>query len=97
MPYVVRVPRAGVWLSPLQARIFDAVRRATPAGGIDLMEIMGSERSRHCIKAHVWQINRLIRPGGLEIAGARGKYVDGYRLKKVQKYGKKFRKKFRQK
>lgn len=56
-------------LTPLKMRIYRAVKRAG-SDGIDLTSVMGSERSRDCIKAHVWQINRRLR--GERIVGTRG-------------------------
>jgi dihydropteroate synthase len=71
--------RLGVSLSPLKARIFDAIRRASPAGvpGELLIEDLGLPITRKTLKAHVWQINDRLSENGYRING-RG----GYRLEK---------------
>jgi hypothetical protein len=58
-------------MTPVQTRIFDAVARGGHRG-VDLQEIMGSERSRDCIKVHVWHLNKLLAEVGLRMVGTRG-------------------------
>jgi DNA-binding response OmpR family regulator len=71
--------RAGVRLTPLKARIFDAIKRAGPDGisADDLFALVYSARerraSRRTLKAHVWQINdQLADAGQYRIVGVRG-------------------------
>jgi DNA-binding response OmpR family regulator len=72
--------RYGVRLTPLKARIFDAIERAGP-GGIDaddLFRLVYSDRDRKAgrrtLKAHIWQINDLLEDAGAcrVINGVRG-------------------------
>ena len=67
---------AGVRLTPLKARIYEAVRRAGPAG-IDADELFGliyggTPASRWTLKAHIWQINDVLQDPGRRILGQRG-------------------------
>ena len=62
---------ASVRLTPTEERIYDIVRRAGQ-DGVDLAEFMGSERSRDCIKAHVWNLNRKLAAQNQRVVGARG-------------------------
>ena len=68
--------RLGVRLTPLKARIFDAIKRAGKDGieGDDLFRLIFGERpvKRSCLKAHVWQINDLLEESGYHITGRRG-------------------------
>jgi hypothetical protein len=56
--------RLRVRMSPLKARIFDAIKRAGNTGisADDLWGIAfaGRSRSRETLKAHVWQINDML-------------------------------------
>lgn len=68
--------RAGATLTPLKARIYDAVARAGRDGiaGDDLhMLIYGDLRvSRYTLKAHIWQINDMLEDRSARIVGQRG-------------------------
>jgi hypothetical protein len=65
--------RLGVKLTPLKARIFDIVKRAGNDGILadELFKMVYEERkrSRHSLKAHVWQINDVIADEGWRIVG----------------------------
>lgn len=83
------VKRAGTRLTPLKARIFDAIARAGPAGidADDLFALIYGDRrhrSRETLKAHVWQINDALAGSGVSIAGTRG---SGRRFTLVRKIG----------
>jgi len=83
--------RLGVPLTPLKARLFDAVSRAGPDGisGDDLFTIVFSERraSRMSgLKSHVWQINTAIALAGWRIDG-RGGFFRLRRMGREQKHG----------
>lgn len=69
--------RLGVRISPLKARIFDAVKRAgtTRISGADLIAALGLDMTPRTLKVHVNQINNAIEDTGKRISG-RG----GYRL-----------------
>ena len=69
--------RVGIPLTPLKARIFDAISRAGPDGicGDAIIQELGLPVSQATLKAHVWQINDRLAENGYRIAG-RG----GYRL-----------------
>ena len=66
------VTRAGVAMSALKPRIFDAIKRTGPDGieCADLYELIFATRgsSRETMKAHVWQLNELIADEGYRIA-----------------------------
>ena len=70
--------RLGIPLTPLKARIFDAIRRAGPAGigGDAIIQELGLPVSQTTIKAHVWQINDRLAETGYRIDGH-----GGYRLR----------------
>jgi hypothetical protein len=74
--------RFGVPLTPLKARIFDAVRRAGPDGiaGDAIIRELGLPVCRTTLKSHVWQINDRLAESGYRIVG-RG----GYRLQSMRK------------
>jgi hypothetical protein len=65
--------RLGVRLTPLKARIFDAVRRGGRDGidRADLFELIfgGEPHSRETLKAHIFQINELLEDTGYRITG----------------------------
>lgn len=65
--------RLGVRLTPLKARIFDAIKRAGYDGidRNDLFALVFSNRpvKRSCLKSHVWQINDAIEDTGYRIEG----------------------------
>jgi len=67
--------RVGRRLTPLKARIFDAVKRAGK-GGIDADDLFGliftEQHSRHTLKSHIWQINDLLEDTGTTIHGTMG-------------------------
>lgn len=71
---VVPEQRAGVRLTPVKVRIFDAVKRAG-IGGIssrDLVQVV-YEDDRHprniaTIRAHIWQLNELLAGTDVRIA-----------------------------
>ena len=71
--------RLGIPLTPLKARIFDAIRRAGPdgIGGDAIIQELGLPVSRTTLKAHVWQINTRLAENGYKIVG-----YGGYRLLK---------------
>jgi len=71
--------RLGIPLTPLKARIFDAIRRAGPdgIGGDVIIHELGLPVSRTTLKAHVWQINARLAENGYKIVG-----YGGYRLLK---------------
>ena len=69
--------RLGVRLTALKARIFDIVMRAGVDGisTADLYDIVCNEgQTRDTLKAHIWQINDLIRDEGYLIKGLGGHY-----------------------
>jgi hypothetical protein len=68
---------SGVFLTSTQARLFDAVRRATE-DGVDLHEVTGIPRDR--VKAHVWYLNQKLEILDLRVEGQRS--GRGYRLVK---------------
>lgn len=58
-------------LTPLKARIFDAIARAGP-DGISSDAIINELRlpvTSSTLRAHVWQINEALRPAGKRIVG----------------------------
>lgn len=70
--------RAGIHLSPLKVRIFDAVKRSGSSGidGDDLFGLIFTDRhSRHTLKAHVWQINERLKNNGWHIRGTGNRYI----------------------
>lgn len=74
--------REGCGLTPLKARIYDAVKRAGPDGIAwhDLFALIygGCVRgstSRQRLKSHVWQINDLLEDSGWRIGGYGGTYI----------------------
>jgi hypothetical protein len=71
--------RLGIPLTPLKARIFDAIRRAGPngIGGDAIIHELGLPVSPTTLKAHVWQINTRLAENGYKIVG-----YGGYRLLK---------------
>ncbi len=71
--------RLGISLTPLKARIFDAIRRAGPngIGGDAIIHELGLPVSPTTLKAHVWQINARLAENGYKIVG-----YGGYRLLK---------------
>jgi hypothetical protein len=79
--------RYGVRLTPLKARIFDAIARAGVDGiaTCDLFDVVFANDSRRhsvrTLKSHVWQINQRLRGTGLHIYGRRL----GLRLMKVSR------------
>ena len=68
------VVRLGVVLTPLKARIFDAIRRAGPDGidGRALIQELDLPVSLTTLKAHVWQINDRLTESGYQIVGHGG-------------------------
>jgi len=70
--------RAGVRLSPLKARIFDAIAR-TGIDGIltdDVNAVVfNGERNAATVKAHIWQINELLAETDVRIRSIGGYYV----------------------
>lgn len=73
--------RCGVKLTPLKAKIFDLVRRSGPDGienaalfDIAFNNTLPKRRTRNTVKAHVWQINEMIRESGYRICGRGGVY-----------------------
>jgi hypothetical protein len=73
------VMRLGVIVSPLKARIIDAVQRASPDGisGAALINDIGIPlRNRRLVAVHVWQINEQLAATDYRITG-RGR---GYRI-----------------
>jgi len=73
--------RAGVRLTPLKARLFDAVQRSGGAG-IPTESLLARVYDGHgvkparweSIKSHVHQINELLEDAGLRIASSRGRH-----------------------
>jgi hypothetical protein len=73
--------RAGVKLSPLKARLFDAVKRSGGAG-IEVQRLLAIVYDGHgtrpahweSIKSHIYQINELLEDAGLRIVSSRGRY-----------------------
>jgi len=67
--------RLGVRLTPLRARIFDAVKRGGEDGidRRDLVDLVYADEptkpSLRTLKAHIFQINELIEDEGYRIAG----------------------------
>jgi hypothetical protein len=69
--------RAGARLTPLKARIFDAIKRAGHNGidADDLFKMIFTDarHSRLTLKAHIWQINDVLEDSSdLIIKGTRG-------------------------
>lgn len=70
--------RLGVPLPPLKARIFDAISRATPSGGISLNDLFEmiypdkpvTEAALRTLSAHISQINDKL---------AEDYYIDGHK------------------
>jgi hypothetical protein len=74
--------RMGVSLTPLKARIFDAVSRRPGITWDDISRVaFGGEACRETVKAHIWQINETLAAADVEIKGARGPH-GGYRLER---------------
>jgi hypothetical protein len=73
--------RCGVRLSPLKARLLDAIRRAGPDGisSADLINELHLPFKRKTLAAHAWQINELLELTEYRIRG-RG----GYRLVRLE-------------
>ena len=61
-------------MTPLKARIFDVVNRAGTSGILheELTAIIGLRKG--CIKAHVHQINEIIKHSGYRISGQGGNW-----------------------
>ena len=78
--------RLGVRLTPLKAKIFDAVVRTGTYGIMtsQLLAVVWSEkRSKHGLRSHIWQINELIADTGYRIEGGNRW---GYILVKPKEY-----------
>jgi hypothetical protein len=73
--------RCGVRLTPLKARLVDAIRRAGPDGvsGDDLIDALNLPFKRKTLAAHCWQINEALEETPFRIRG-RG----GYRLVRLR-------------
>ena len=71
-------------MSALKARVFDAIKRAGPAGieTTDLFDLIFAPRgaSRCCMKTHIWQLNEIIADSGHRITRRGG---TAYRLIKI--------------
>lgn len=68
------VMRAGVWLTPLKARMYDIIK-GSGADGIAtdaLYARLFANRSRDTMRAHIWQINDKLADSGERIAVSRG-------------------------
>jgi len=78
--------RLGVAFTPLKAKIFDAIARATPSGGIysrDLLELIYPDKpvtdgTRRTLRAHISQINDMLL--GVDHYIAAGQRCQPYRL-----------------
>jgi hypothetical protein len=70
--------RLGMVMSPLKAKIFDAVARAgvngIPCHALYELIFVGRNSSRETLKAHIWQINELIADEGRRIVSDRELY-----------------------
>ena len=64
----VKEERAGVKMSTLKARIFDAIKRAGTSGltANDLVCIIG-DTNHTSIKSHIWQLNDALTDTGFKI------------------------------
>lgn len=73
---------AGRPLTPLKARIFEAIRRGGRDGidVADLYDLLAGDRwrSKYILKAHVWQINQMLAGTGTRI----GRFGNTYRVER---------------
>jgi hypothetical protein len=69
-------------MTPLKARLVDAIRRSGPTGisGSDLIDELNLPINRKTLAAHIWQVNSALASTDFQIRG-RG----GYRLVRLTK------------
>jgi DNA-binding SARP family transcriptional activator len=82
------MPRDDLILPPIKRRIYDIVNRHHGISAERLRELVwiddpsGGPEDRKTIHIHVHQLNRLLRPYGIEV---RGSVSGGYRVQSVRR------------
>src|SRR3954467_4792875 len=77
------MPRNDLALPPIKRRIYDIVNRHHGISAERLRELVwsddpaGGPEDRKVLHVHVWQLNRLLAPHGVEV---RGSVSSGYRV-----------------
>jgi hypothetical protein len=84
------VPVEELHLSPIQRRIFDAVRRRPGISAENLRDVVwaddpnGGPECRHCIYVHVFQLNQRLAPLSILVRAPKGAGA-GYRVIRREK------------